>query len=420
MELFVLIDIWIGVGLLIGWLAGSIWKRPRPIGLWGDLGLAAVLSLLTGLADWFALPAIGIGGPMKVVSALAEPALAAGLALWVMRKVKIPQRTGAHPQAAAAQPVDGTWPNDSHAIIQTRGLTRDFGRTRAVDSLDLSITPGEIFGLVGPDGAGKTTTLRLLAGLLNITNGAAWVAGHDLQRQAEAVKPKVGYMAQQFSLYGDLSVWENMDFFADLYDVTGPVRQERTARLLDFARLTEIRDWRAANLSGGMQKKLALACTLLHQPDILLLDEPTTGVDPVSRREFWDILTELHVSGTTIVVSTPYMDEAERCQRVGLMYAGRLIVCDEPRRIQAQVAGEMIEFRPDDWSRARSLLPGVPGVLEVQAYGDLLRVFLDSADRRLPELEAALHAEGIGYRDLRRASPRMEEAFVSLIRHTEN
>lgn len=288
-----------------------------------------------------------------------------------------------------------------------------------MDSLTLAIHPGEIFGLVGPDGAGKTTTLRLLSGLLEITSGTAKVAGCDLGRQAEAVKSKIGYMAQQFSLYSDLSVDENLAFFADLYDVPGGERRERTTRLLKFAQLTEFRHRRAAHLSGGMQKKLALACTLIHQPDILLLDEPTTGVDPVSRREFWDILTELHLQGTTILVCTPYMDEAERCQRVGLMYAGRMVMCAEPREIQDAVRGDLLELRPADWRRASQVLADLEGVLEVQTYGDMLRVFVDSYEKRVSALEASLKEQGIGYRDLRLSQARMEEAFISLIRQME-
>jgi ABC-2 type transport system ATP-binding protein len=290
-------------------------------------------------------------------------------------------------------------------IIETHELTRDFKKTRAVDSLDLSIPPGELFGLVGPDGAGKTTTLRLLAGLLDISSGSAQVAGYDLARQAEAIKPKIGYMAQQFSLYGELSVVENLSFFSELYDVPVTELQERTERLLTFAGLTEFKDRWAAHLSGGMQKKLALACTLIHEPEILLLDEPTTGVDPVSRREFWDILAELYLGGTTVVVSTPYMDEADRCSRVGLMYAGRLVVCAEPEQIRAQIEGDLVELRPDDWQAALPLIEAFPGVLEVQTYGELLHVFVDSAEKRLPEIKAALKGRGIGYRGVHQATP---------------
>jgi ABC-2 type transport system ATP-binding protein len=305
-------------------------------------------------------------------------------------------------------------------IIEAKGLTRVYGETRAVDGLDLSVRRGEIFGLVGPDGAGKTTTLRLLAGLLNITEGSAQVAGYDLSHQSEDIKSLIGYMAQQFSLYGELSVLENLTFFAELFDVVGEVRKERIARLLAFSRLEEFQDRRAVNLSGGMQKKLALACTLINEPEILLLDEPTTGVDPVSRREFWDILTNLHLSGTTIVVSTPYMDEAERCSHVGLMYEGRLIVCDDPRIIRERVEGELVAVRADDWQKARQVLLGFPGVLQMQVFGETLRVFLDSSERRLPLIEAALRDGGVKVHSLRPTSPSMEEAFISLIRDVEH
>ena len=222
-------------------------------------------------------------------------------------------------------------------IIQTSALSRRFGKTVAVDGLDLSVERGEIFGLVGPDWAGKTTTIRMLAAILDPTAGSARVMGLDTVRQGEAIKQKMGYMAQQFSLYGDLSVTENMDFYADVFGLNGDERRERIERLLHFSRLTEFTARRAAHLSGGMQKKLALACALLHKPELILLDEPTTGVDPVSRREFWDILTELHLEGVTTFVSTPYMDEAARCSRVGLIYQGRLVVCDTPEEIRGMV-----------------------------------------------------------------------------------
>jgi ABC-2 type transport system ATP-binding protein len=310
-------------------------------------------------------------------------------------------------------------PQGDGYIIETHELRRDFKKTRAVDALDLAIHPGELFGLVGPDGAGKTTTMRLLGGLLDITSGSASVAGFDLTTQAEKVKPKIGYMAQQFSLYGELSVLENLDFFAELFDVTRQEQGERTQHLLEFAGLTEFTERRAVNLSGGMQKKLALACTLIHQPRILLLDEPTTGVDPVSRREFWNILTELHVQGTTIIVSTPYMDEADRCSRVGLMYDSRLVECDEPRMIRERLDGEIIEVLAQDWQTALAALEGLPGVREAQTYGEAVNLLVDKGKKRLPEIKRALKEAGIGYRSIRIAPPRMEEAFISLIRRME-
>ncbi len=302
------------------------------------------------------------------------------------------------------------------SIILTENLTKRFGRTLAVAGLNLAVRREEIFGLVGPDGAGKTTTIRMLAAIMNPTKGWARVAGYDTVRQAEEIKRIIGYMPQHFSLYGDLTVMENLTFFADIFDVRGEERRRRIERLLEFARLAEFKNRRAAQLSGGMQKKLALACTLIHRPQILLLDEPTTGVDPVSRREFWDIISELHLAGVTILISTPYMDEAERCSRVGLMFEGQLIVCDEPDNIKGLVAGELIELRPSDVWRAREIAAEMDGVQEVQTYGDLLHIFVDDAARRMPQVEAGLLAQGIVVEGIRQTRPRMEEAFISLIR----
>jgi ABC-2 type transport system ATP-binding protein len=305
------------------------------------------------------------------------------------------------------------------AIIQTNGLTRLFKEHRAVDALDLSIQPGELFGLVGPDGAGKTTTLRLLAGLLQISEGEGSVAGFDLRKEAESIKPHIGYMAQEFSLYAELSVEENLQFFSEIYDVDAKDVTQRSERLLAFAGLTEFKQRRAEHLSGGMKKKLALACTLIHEPKILLLDEPTTGVDPVSRREFWEILAELNLAGTTIVVSTPYMDEADRCARVGLIYAGRLVICDTPVAIRAELPGELIEIHPEDWRGARGLVASLPGVVQVQTYGESLHVIVDSAEKRIPEIRVALEKQELAYRSMRTAPVRMEEAFISLIDRLE-
>jgi ABC-2 type transport system ATP-binding protein len=300
-------------------------------------------------------------------------------------------------------------------IIETRGLTRLFKDVQAVDALDLSIRSGELFGLIGPDGAGKTTTLRLLAGLLQVSDGEGSVAGFDLRKEAEKIKPHIGYMAQEFSLYGELTVVENLQFFSEIYNVDPSNVDKRSERLLAFAGLSDFKKRRAAHLSGGMKKKLALACTLIHDPKILLLDEPTTGVDPVSRREFWEILAELNLSGTTILVSTPYMDEADRCARVGLIYAGRLVICDTPMAIRQELPGDLIEIHPEDWRVARNVIARQPGVIQVQTYGEALHVVVDSSDERLVQLRQLLEQQGIGYRSLRTAPPRMEEAFISLI-----
>jgi ABC-2 type transport system ATP-binding protein len=320
--------------------------------------------------------------------------------------------------------------NELTSIIQTSNLTRRFGAVTAVDGLSLTMERGEIFGLVGPDGAGKTTILRMLAAIMDPSEGCATVAGFDTAKQAESIKRRIGYMAQQFNLYGDLSVQENLDFYADVFGVRGQKRRERTERLLRFARLTDFTERRAANLSGGMKKKLALACALIHQPEILFLDEPTTGVDPISRREFWDILSELHIDGVSILVSTPYMDEAERCSRVAMMYQGRLVVCDTPDRIKRLVHGDLVELRPMPADpampagigllrRVEVITAGLAGVLEVQTYGDLVHIFVDDADKRMPQIEAALKGQDIWAQGLRRAPARMEEAFMSLIRGQE-
>ena len=300
-------------------------------------------------------------------------------------------------------------------MIEASGLSKEFKGTQAVIDLNLSIQTGELFGLVGPDGAGKTTTLRLFAGLLSISTGSARIAGYDLAKEPEAIKARIGYMAQQFSLYGELSVVENLAFFAEIYNVKSVDLKERTERLLEFASLSEFKTRRAAHLSGGMQKKLGLACTLIHQPDLLLLDEPTTGVDPISRREFWNILTELHLQGTTIVVSTPYMDEADRCSRVGLMYNGNLVICDEPRAIRNRLDGDVIEIFPQDRNGAHRLLTQLDGVREVQTYGEALHILVDNGNKRLKQITKALNKHGLRFHDARLAPIRMEEAFISLI-----
>jgi ABC-2 type transport system ATP-binding protein len=228
-------------------------------------------------------------------------------------------------------------------IIQTQDLTRRFGDLAAVDHLNLAISAGEIFGLVGPDGAGKTTTLRMLCGLVNPSEGTAIVAGHDIVREPQAVKDQIGYMAQRFGLYLDLSVQENMDFYADLFGIVGSERAQLTAQLLQMTRMEPFRNRQAGQLSGGMKQKLALMCTLLHRPQILFLDEPTNGVDPVSRRDFWAILYQLLKEGITILMTTAYLDEAERCNRVGLMHRGKLIRCDAPEALKRAAGADSME-----------------------------------------------------------------------------
>ena len=301
-------------------------------------------------------------------------------------------------------------------LIQISHLIRKFKEQIALNQINLTIQPGELFGLVGPDGAGKTTLLRTLAGLISITSGEVEVNGVDIKKDPEAIKSRVGYMAQEFSLYGKLTVLENLTFFGDLYDVTSGNQSERIPGLLEFAQLTHFQDRRADHLSGGMKKKLALASTLLHQPPILLLDEPTTGVDPVSRREFWNILSELHLQGTTIVVSTPYMDEADRCTRVGLMFKGQIVVCDTPAAIRNSISADVLKIRTPDWQRARGILDGLPGIQEVQSYGEAIHVLVDSAQKQKRSIQQKLTLNQIQVDEIREITPRMEEAFISLIK----
>ncbi len=300
-------------------------------------------------------------------------------------------------------------------VIEARNLTKRFGRIKAVEGLNLTIYRGEIFGLVGPDGAGKTTTLRVLASVMAPTSGVAIVGGYNVVTQAEEVKKIVGYMPQHFALYGDLTVMENLNFFADLFGVPQDVREERIRRLLHFARLEGFRNRRASQLSGGMQKKLALACALIHNPQILLLDEPTTGVDPVSRREFWELLTELHLRKATIVVSTCYMDEAERCSRVGFMHQGKLLVCSEPSEIKGMVPGEVVEVFPSDVRKAREILKNAGKVRGVQTYGDILHLFVDRAQEQIPEIKNLLEKEGVAVQEIKPVPPRLEDAFAFLL-----
>ena len=290
----------------------------------------------------------------------------------------------------------------------------------AVDGVTFHVRRGETYGLGGPDGAGKTTTTRLLLGLLDRTDGASSVLGFDSTHQHYEVRRRVGYIAQQFVLPADLTVMENMRFFASAQGVSSDDQAQRIPELLSFAGLLDFSGRLAGRLSGGMKKKLALACSLVHAPQVVLLDEPTLGVDPVSRREFWNLLGNLRAErGLTIFFCTPYMDEAERCTQVGLIYRGRIIANDAPARIKAMVVGDLLEITPARFVAAQELVGTLAGVLEVQTYGDKLHLFVDDAVRRKPEIEAALSAQGIGHDDARQIDVRMEEAFISLVRRQE-
>ena len=295
-------------------------------------------------------------------------------------------------------------------IISARGLTRRFGGLTAVDHLDLEVARGEVFGIVGPDGAGKTTTLRMLSGLVDPSEGQAAVAGHDPVREPDAVRDQIGYMAQRFGLYADLTVEENMKFYGDLFGIAHTERERLSDQLLHMTRMDAFRDRAAAKLSGGMKQKLALMCTLLHHPRILLLDEPTNGVDPVSRRDFWVILSQLVSQGLTVIVTTAYLEEAERCNRVGLMHKGRLIRCDSPEAIRTGISEECYAVSSPDLRAVRDELKRQPGVASAEPAGASLHVFIDPAVTSVEQLRTACTAA-----DFERIEPTLEDVFVLLI-----
>jgi ABC-2 type transport system ATP-binding protein len=303
----------------------------------------------------------------------------------------------------------------SSLALELSGLTRTFGAVTAVDQLSLAIPRGELFGLVGPDGAGKTTTLRMLAGILTPTSGDARVAGHSVLRAPEALKDAIAYMSQRFGLYADLTVLENLLFYADLFEVPARERPARIERLLGFSNLTPFVDRLAGKLSGGMKQKLGLACALIHRPQILLLDEPTNGVDPVSRRDFWRILYEMLREGVTILITTAYLDEAERCHRVGLMHQGRLLAVDTPDGIKQLMGGQLVEILVLDAWRARRRLENVPEAKAVTLFGRRLHVAVEDAGRDVPAILAALEAEGLDPGDPRRVVPTLEDVFIAMI-----
>jgi len=305
----------------------------------------------------------------------------------------------------------------SDLAIETEGLTKRFGDVQAVSDLSLAVRRGEMFGVVGPDGAGKTTTIRLLCGILRPTSGRARVLGHDLGAGLKEIKRRIGYLSQRFSLYGDLTVDENIAFFAEVHGVRDYRRQRE--ELLKFTRLAPSRNRLADQLSGGMRQKLALACTLIHTPDLLFLDEPTTGVDPVSRRDFYKILSSLLRSGITIFMTTPYLDEAERCTRVGLMNRGGLMAVDTPQNLKALMKGIVVEVVCEQVRLASGVLRGSPGVAEVQTFGDRLHALLHDAGVVMPALQSQLRDAGVEVASWRVVPPSLENVFISLLKTGE-
>jgi ABC-2 type transport system ATP-binding protein len=303
--------------------------------------------------------------------------------------------------------------------IQTTNLTKSFESLTAVKDLNLEVKTGEIFGLVGPDASGKTTTLRMLCGILPPDGGGAIVAGCDIRRETESLKEKVGYLPQRFGLYGDLTVLENINFYADLYQVPKKSRGERIERLLQFANLKPFGKRKAQDLSGGMKQKLGLICALIHTPQILFLDEPTTGVDPLSRRDFWVILYDLLKGGVTILFSTSYLDEAERCSRIGMIYQGELLIADTPAAVKTQMEGTILELRTENNQRSIRMLEGVESLRGFVLSGDKIHVLVGDPQEGEQVIRDGLKAKGMGILDLMVVRPSLEDAFVSMVREKE-
>ena len=299
--------------------------------------------------------------------------------------------------------------------IHATGLRCCFGDLVAVDGLDLTVAAGEIFGLVGPDGAGKSTTMRMLTGILPPTAGQAQVAGCDVVRDSEQLKTHIGYMSQRFGLYPDLSVIENIDFYADIYGVPSRDRTARVDRLLGFSHLTPFRHRLAGNLSGGMKQKLGLACALIHTPRVLFLDEPTNGVDPVSRRDFWRILYQLVRDGVTIFVSTAYLDEAERCNRLALLHQGRLLGLGTPDEVKQLMPGALLEVRTSAPRRTAALLREQLRGATVGLFGDRVHVATRDVAAIEHQTRALIATAGFDLYSLRPIAPSLEDVFVSVL-----
>jgi ABC-2 type transport system ATP-binding protein len=300
------------------------------------------------------------------------------------------------------------------AITASR-LVRTFPGVRAVDDLSFEVHTGEIFGLVGPDGAGKTTTLRMLAGIMTPDSGSATVAGFDVVRDPEAAKFHLSYMPQRFGLYEDLTVDENIRFYADLFGVDRAERATRSAELLEAGGMSEFRKRLAGKLSGGMKQKLGLVCALIHRPKVILLDEPTTGVDPVSRRDFWKILYNLVSEGVSILTSTAYLDEAERCHRVALLHQGKLLFCDTPANLKSRLGKGVLAITAPDPRALHNALKNAAGLSSMVLTGDGVHVVVDDATRRMPEFEARLRTAGVRFDQFRSVTPSIEDLFVDAV-----
>jgi ABC-2 type transport system ATP-binding protein len=304
------------------------------------------------------------------------------------------------------------------AVIAADGLTRRFGDFVAVDRLSFSVRPGEIFGFLGPNGAGKTTAIRMLIGVLPPSEGTAWVAGHDVAAEPLAVRRAIGYMSQLFSLYGDLTVRENLDLFAGLYDLTGRRREERIRWALASAGLAAREGQLTATLPLGLKQRLALGSAVLHEPAVLFLDEPTSGVDPLARRAFWDLIAELADAGTTVLVTTHYMEEAEHCHRLALMNRGRLIALDAPASLKGSLERAILEVRSADPSRAATVVAQLDSVEGATMFGRAVHIVVPDESAARDEIGTALTRAGIEVRSIDRVRPTLEDVFVSLVRES--
>ena len=297
--------------------------------------------------------------------------------------------------------------------INIEQLHKNYGDIKAVNGIDLSVNIGEMFGLVGPDGAGKTTTIRILCGLHKPDSGYVELLGSELKKNKKEIQNQIGYLSQKFSLYGDLSVDENIEFFADIHNVKEfKIRREE---LLSFTRLTPFRDRLAEKLSGGMKQKLALACSLIHKPKIIFLDEPTTGVDPVSRRDFWKILSDLQKEGITILMTTPYLDEAERCNRIALMNKGKIIAFDTPKNIKTSIQKQVIEIITDDIKKTYVLLKD-KYEKDVQIFGDRINLIVENDKSTLDDINKILHKNNLSLVSYRLITPSLENVFIHLVK----
>lgn len=304
---------------------------------------------------------------------------------------------------------------NGNSAVRMLSVSKNFGQLAAVSQVSISVKPGEIFGLVGPDGAGKTTAMRMLASVMRPDSGNIQIDGVDVIADPERTKRHVSYMPQRFGLYEDLTVDENIRFFADLFEIPGKVWRERSARLLAASGMTPFGKRLAGQLSGGMKQKLGLTCALVHAPRVLLLDEPTTGVDPVSRREFWQILYSLRAEGVAMVISTAYLDEAERCDRLALLHEGRMMYCDTPQKLKHEMPGAIIHIAADDPRRLQDFVRTRDGVEGMLLVGDGIHVHVDDAGRRIPELQQAIGNAGISIGEIGQVEPSIEDLFVALL-----